>query len=88
MGSQINDMKFRQMLVNGKKEAIISSEDPAIKLVRMIDPEKRTLQARYRKDVLDIERTYGALISQAIFESQGASIPPDATGTLGLVMGS
>jgi hypothetical protein len=58
-----------------------------IKLALLIDPIRKELRARYRKEVQSVEEKNGALVARAFFEFKGTSIPPDATRTLRLSFG-
>ena len=73
-GSRIKDLAFRKNLVTGKKGAIQSCKDPALQLVRLIAPEKKSLQDRYNKEVRSMEIRYGAQISRVLFDLKGAQI--------------
>ncbi|HXT16051.1 MAG TPA: S46 family peptidase [Gemmatimonadaceae bacterium] len=76
----------RAALVNGGSAAVASSNDPLIKLARLIEPTNRKLAERQAK--LDaIVSANAEKIGQAIFAAYGTSLPPDATFTLRITDG-
>jgi hypothetical protein len=86
-GTKLKDVAVRKKLMDGGLEAVYQCQDPMIKLALLVDPVSRGLRARYEKEVDAIETRNGARIAQAMFKLEGASIPPDATGTLRLSYG-
>ena len=87
-GSKLKDAEFRRQLAKGGKAAIESSDDPMIQLARSIDKESRVARKRYEDEVLGVERTSYAKIAQALFETEGTKLYPDATFTLRLSYGA
>jgi hypothetical protein len=87
-GSKLNDVEFRKQLALGGRAAIESSTDPMIELARSIDKESRVARKRYEDEVLGVERSGYAKIAQALFETEGTKLYPDATFTLRLSYGA
>jgi hypothetical protein len=87
-GTKLKDVAVRKAYLEGGPDAIYASDDPMIKLALLVDPVSRTLRKRYETEVEPVETKNGALIAQAMFKLKGASIPPDATGTLRLSFGT
>ena len=87
-GSKLQDVEFRQQLAKGGKAAIEASNDPMIQLARSIDKESRVARKRYEDEVLGVERISYAKIAQALFETEGTKLYPDATFTLRLSYGA
>jgi hypothetical protein len=87
-GSKLKDVEFRRQLAKGGKAAIESSDDPMIQLVRSIDKESRAARKRYEDEVLGVERASYAKIAQALFDTEGTKLYPDATFTLRLSYGA
>jgi hypothetical protein len=87
-GSKLKDAAYRRQLAAGGKKAIDESTDPMIQLARSIDREARELSKRYNNEVLGVERSAYAKIAQALFETEGDKIYPDATFTLRLSYGA
>jgi len=87
-GSKLKDAEFRRQLAKGGKAAIESSDDPMIQLARSIDKESRVARKRYEDEVLGVERAGYAKIAQALFETEGTKLYPDATFTLRLSYGA
>jgi hypothetical protein len=87
-GSKLKDAEFRKQLAAGGKAAIDASDDPMIQLARSIDKESRIARKRYEDEVLAVERTGYAKIAQALFETAGTKLYPDATFTLRLSYGA
>ena len=86
-GSKLFDVYARQKLEAGGKQAIAESTDPAIALMRSLDPEARAIRKRSDDEVEGPSRKQGERIAQAVFAVRGTSLAPDATGTLRLSVG-
>ena len=87
-GSKLKDVEFRKQLAKGGRAAIEASDDPMIQLARSIDKESRIARKRYEDEVLSVERNSYAKIAQALFETEGTKLYPDATFTLRLSYGA
>lgn len=87
-GTKLKDIATRRKLVEGGKKAIEASEDPALKLVALLDPETRALRKRFEDEVEGVEREHYARIAAVQFDRYGESVYPDATGTLRFAFGA
>jgi hypothetical protein len=86
-GTKLKDVAVRKALWEGGKKAVDASDDPMIKLVKLIDPESRAARKRYEDTVEAPLKKNGELLAKARFAAQGTSVPPDATFTLRLNYG-
>jgi len=85
-GTKIDEIPFRQLLVEGGIKAVQASDDPMLKLARLVEPEYRRI--RLQNDKLDErERQAYAKITSATNTIQGTGGYPDATFTLRLAYG-
>lgn len=85
-GTQLRDVDFRKKLVEGGRPAIESSDDPLIRLARMMDPEARRLRQE-QEELAEIEQQAYAQIADVLFAIHGTDTYPDATFTLRLAFG-
>jgi hypothetical protein len=80
-GTRVGDLAFRRSLVEGGAAAIASSTDAMITLARQIDQLNREVLTR--ADRLNAIITGNTeLLGQALFDTYGTALPPDATFTL------
>ncbi|HEY8165890.1 MAG TPA: S46 family peptidase [Gemmatimonadaceae bacterium] len=80
-GTRVGDLAFRRSIVEGGAAAIAASTDPMIVFSRQIDPLNREVLAR--ADRLNAIITANTeLLGQALFDTYGTALPPDATFTL------
>ncbi len=86
--SHLHNVAKRKELAEAGASAIASSQDPMIRLARLVDPESRALRKAYEEDVQEVERQAYAGISDAMFALRGTSTYPDATFTLRLSFGT
>jgi hypothetical protein len=86
--TRLEDVALRKQLYQGGVEAIQSSNDPLVVLMRSIDPDARRVRKQYDDEVDAVERRDGAAIARARFEKTGFTEPPDATFTLRLSYGA
>lgn len=86
-GSTLADPKVREALWKGGAEAIAASTDPAIVLMRTIDPTARALRTAYETEVESVERRAAEQLAAARFADKGTSVYPDATFSLRLSHG-
>jgi len=86
-GTKLKDVAYRKELAAGGAQAIESSTDPMIVLARTIDPKARELRTRYENEVIGVERSNYSKIANALFETEGTKLYPDATFTLRLSYG-
>lgn len=85
-GTRLGDVEARRRLHAGGSGAVTASDDPLIRLARLVDDEAR--QLRRRAEALDetIAQAHRVLAA-ARFEREGDSAYPDATFTLRLSYG-
>ncbi|GGP23419.1 S46 family peptidase [Silvimonas iriomotensis] len=86
-GTQLADVARRKALWDGGKAAIAASDDPMIKLARLVDPAARAVRLKYENDVDAVEQKNAELIAQARFAQLGDKVYPDATFTMRLSYG-
>jgi hypothetical protein len=87
-GSKLADSQARVQLWNGGKQAVDSSQDPMIRLARLIDAPSRAVRKRYEDEVEAPSQASSEKIARARFKVFGTSVPPDATFTLRLNFGT
>jgi hypothetical protein len=87
-GTKLKDPAERKRLVDGGVAAVEASTDPAIVLMRTLDPETRAIRKRYEDEVEAVDRENYARIAAANFAIRGESTYPDATGTLRIAFGT
>lgn len=87
-GTRLKDPEYRKKLIEGGVAAVEGSDDPAIVLVRKIDPIVRDVQKWVEDNVDSVMSSAGEKIGQARFAVYGKSEYPDATFTLRLSYGS
>lgn len=87
-GTKLADVATRKAIAEGGKAAIESSDDPMIKLAVAVDGAARKLRKTREDDVEGVETAQYALISKALFATEGDSVYPDATFTLRLAFGT
>jgi len=86
-GSKLKDVAFRKQLVASGVNGVASSEDPMIKLARLVDVPSRDLRKTYEEKVEEpLRQSYGK-IAHARFAIFGTNEYPDATFTLRLAFG-
>jgi hypothetical protein len=86
--SKLKDVALRKALWEGGKKAVEASDDPLIRLARLVDPDARAIRKRYEDAVEAPVKKNGELIAKASFAIQGTSTYPDATFTLRLSYGA
>lgn len=85
--TKLVDVAERKRLADGGIEAIQQSDDPMIRLARLLEPEARRLRAIH--DELDeMRRQAYAQITEVQFAVKGTDTYPDATFTLRLAFGT
>jgi hypothetical protein len=87
-GTKLVDPEYRKQLWAGGKAAIEASNDPMIRLARLVEPDARAVLDRYKKEVEAVETSATERISRARFLIEGASVYPDATFTLRMTYGA
>jgi hypothetical protein len=86
-GSRLADAAFRKQLAEGGLKAIRSSDDPMIRLARLVDEPARRVRKSYEDKVEEPLRQAYAKIADARFALEGTEVYPDATFTLRLSFG-
>jgi hypothetical protein len=79
--SSIQTAGGRTALLEGGAAAVAASDDPFIRLARVIDPLERALQKRVA-DLTNQEARYDELVARALLAVFGTSVAPDATFSL------
>ncbi len=87
-GTKLDDVAVRKQLYEGGKAAIDASTDPAIALMKALDPEARATRLQIEEKVTSVEQRAGTQIAKIMFAEKGFTEPPDATGTLRLSYGA
>jgi hypothetical protein len=80
--TKLKDIALRKQLWDGGQKAVAASNDPMIKLARLIDPDGRGLRKRYEDEIESVLKKSSEQIAKARFEARGTSTYPDATFTL------
>ena len=86
-GSQLADVEVRRGLVEGGREAVEASDDPLIRLARLVDPEVRRVR-KLGDELAERDRQAADLMMKGRFAVRGTSEYPDATFTLRLAFGT
>lgn len=87
-GSGLGDPQVRMRLWAGGMEAVEASHDPMIELARQVDPIAREIRKRYEDQVEAPVSAASEQIARARFRVYGTTMPPDATFTLRLNLGT
>ncbi len=85
--TRLGDIAWRRRLWAGGKAAIDASDDPFIRVARLLEPESRALDKRYNDEVEAVERQNAERIAHVRFAQSGLRAYPDATFTLRLSFG-
>jgi len=86
--SRLSDPMIRKSLWEGGTEAVASSDDPVIELMRAIEPRARELRARYDNEVEAPMSKANEQIAKARFAILGKTVYPDATFSLRVTYGA
>ena len=87
-GTRLHEIDYRKELFEGGRSAIEASDDPMIKLARLVDPHDRAIRKTYEAQVEEPLRQAYAKIAEAKFAKSGTDQYPDATFTLRLAFGT
>ncbi|MCA1828332.1 MAG: S46 family peptidase [Myxococcales bacterium] len=79
--SRLYDVKVREQLWQGGRDAVQASDDPAIEFERLIDPDARAIRKWHDDEIEPLETSGAERIAAARFEIEGKSSYPDATFT-------
>ena len=86
--SKLADPMLRQQLWEGGQAAINASNDPMIRIAKLVDTEARAVRKQYEDEVEAVVDAASEKIAAARFAAFGTSVYPDATFTLRLNYGS
>jgi hypothetical protein len=87
-GTKLADVGLRKELYQGGKEAIKESNDPLIKLARLVDKDARAVRKAMETQVEEPKRQGYDQVARVKFAVEGANTYPDATFTLRLSFGT
>lgn len=87
-GTRLDDVQYRHQLADGGRLAIEKSEDPMVRLARLIDPRARDVRKEFETRVDEPLRVAYARIANARFALADGTIYPDATFTLRFSFGT
>jgi hypothetical protein len=87
-GTKLKDIALRKQLWEGGKKSIDASDDPLIKLARLIDGDARAIRKKTEDEIDAVVRKNSEIVAKARFEQQGTTTYPDATFTLRLSYGA
>ncbi len=86
-GAKLRDVAFRKRLAEGGLKAVEASDDPMIRLARLVDGPARQVRKTYEEKIDEPLRQAYAKIANARFALMGTGVYPDATFTLRLAFG-
>ncbi len=86
--TKLYDVKVREHLWQGGRDAVGASNDPMIQLAKLVDADARPLRQWHDDEVETLETSGAERIAAAKFELEGKSNYPDATFTLRLSYGA
>jgi len=87
-GTKLADPAVRQALWEGGQKAIDASQDPMIRIARLVDAAARPLRKQYEDEYEAPDEAGSSRIAAIRFKAYGTSVYPDATFTLRLNYGS
>jgi hypothetical protein len=85
--SRVADAAYRKQLWDGGLKAVLASDDPLIRFVLATDPQARAIRSAWEERVQGPTDRATERLASARFAVYGASVYPDATGTLRLSWG-
>jgi hypothetical protein len=80
--TRLADPAVRRQLWEGGLAAIEASDDPMIRIARLVDPDARALRKQYEDEVEAVVTAATQKIAAVRFAALGTSVYPDATFTL------
>ncbi len=86
-GTRLADVAVRRQLAEGGMKAIEASDDPMIRLARLVDKPAREVRTTYEQQVEEPQRSAYGKLAGARFALLGTETYPDATFTLRLAFG-
>jgi hypothetical protein len=87
-GTKLADPALRKQLWDGGQAAVDASNDPMIRIAKLVDPYARALRKQYEDEVEAVVDAGQEKIAAARFAALGTSVYPDATFTLRLNYGT
>jgi hypothetical protein len=88
LGTKLFDVEARKKLYEGGQKAIDASDDPMIKLAKLVDPESRKVRKIIENQFEEPKEQAYDKIAKAKFAVEGTNTYPDATFTLRLSFGT
>jgi len=86
--TKLADPALRKQLWEGGQAAIDASDDPMIRIAKLVDPPSRAIRKQYEDEVEAVTDTASEKIAAVRFRTLGTSVYPDATFTLRLNFGT
>ena len=86
-GTKLADVAVRRQLADGGIKAIEASDDPMIRLARLVDKPARKVRKVYEQQVEEPQRWAYGKLANVRFAIFGTETYPDATFTLRLAFG-
>ncbi|MDQ6800255.1 MAG: S46 family peptidase [Acidobacteriota bacterium] len=86
--TKLKDVAERKRLGEGGKAVVDASNDPMIRVARLVDPRARELRKMYETSVDEPLTQSYSKIANATFKTMGGESYPDATFTLRLSIGT
>jgi hypothetical protein len=87
-GTRLKSVDERRRLAKAGQEAIDNSDDAMIRLATLVDKSARDVRKQFEEKVEEVQRQGYAQIANAIFQTRGTNVYPDATFTLRLAFGT
>ena len=86
--TKLGDPAVRKRLWEGGQAAVDASDDPMIRIARLVDAPSRALRKQYEDEVEAVTDAASEKIAAARFKALGTQVYPDATFTLRLNFGT
>ena len=86
--SRIADVKVREQLWQAGRDAVQASDDPALQLARLMEPDARAVRRWHDEEIAPLQTSAEERIAAAKFDVYGKSVYPDATFTPRLSYGA
>src|SRR5262249_14199361 len=87
-GTKLRDVTVRKQIADGGKQAVERSDDPMIRLAKLVDEPARVVRKTFEQKVDEPQQQAYAKIANALFAIKGKDTYPDATFTLRLSYGT
>jgi hypothetical protein len=86
--TKLADPAVRKQLWDGGQAAVDASDDPMIRIAKLVDPPARALRKQYEDEVEAVTDAASEKIAAARFRALGTNVYPDASFTLRLNFGT